>query len=41
MKRQAFKELVLPTGAYGGNGPNLRLVGSNPAPRMAETKQAA
>ena len=41
MKRQAFKELVAANRRLRRKRPKLRLVISNPEPRMAETKQAA
>ena len=41
MKRQAFKDLVVANRRLRRKHPKLRLVVSNPEPRMAMTKQAA
>ena len=41
MKRQAFKDLVSANRRLRRKRPKLRLVVSNPEPRMAVTKQAA
>ena len=41
MKRQAFKDLVSANRRLRRKHPKLRLVVSNPGPRMAVTKQAA